>query len=88
MITERIRSRIRPEIAEEQFGFVANSGTTNAIFTLHRLIENAIQVQKNVDLCFVDYEKAFDKVGHNELINVLKQVGVDGKDLRLSKNIY
>ena len=46
--TERIRSRIRPEMAEEQFGFVANSGTTNAIFTLNRIIENAILVQKNV----------------------------------------
>ena len=46
VITERIRSKIRPEIAEEQFGFVANSGTTNAIFTLNRIIENAIQVQK------------------------------------------
>ena len=46
VITERIRSKIRPEIAEEQFGFVANSGTTNAIFTLNRLIENAIKVQK------------------------------------------
>ena len=46
MITEGIRSKIRPEIVEEQFGFVTNSGTTNAIFTLNRIIENAIQVQK------------------------------------------
>ena len=37
VITERIRNKIRPEIAEEQFGFVANSGTTNAIFTLNRI---------------------------------------------------
>ena len=88
VITERIKSRIRPEMAKEQFGFVANSGTTNAIFTLNRIIENAIQVQKNVYLCFVDYEKAFDKVRHNELMNILKQIGVDGKDLRLIKNIY
>ena len=88
VITERIRSRIRPEMAEEQFGFVANSGTTNAIVTLNRVIENAIQVQNNVYLCFVDYEKAFDKVRPNELMNILKQIGVDGKDLRLLKNIY
>ena len=88
VITERIRSRIRPEIAEEQFGFVTNSRTTNAIFTLNRIIENAIQLQKNVYLCFVDYQKAFDKVRHNELMNTLKQIGVDGKDLRLIKNIY
>ena len=39
-------------------------------------------------LCFVDYEKAFDKIRHNELMDVLKQIGVDGKDLRLIKNIY
>ena len=88
VLTEIIRNKIRPEIAEEQFGFVANSGTSNPIFRLNRIIENAIQEQKNVYLCFVDYEKAFEKVRHNEFIYVLKQIGVDGKDLRLIKNIY
>jgi len=33
VITERVRSEIRPEIAEEQINFVANFRSTNAIFT-------------------------------------------------------
>ena len=40
VMTERIRNKIRPEIAEEQFAFVANSGTTNALFTYNRITEN------------------------------------------------
>ena len=82
VLTKRVRSKIRPGIAEEQIGFAANSGTTNAIFTLKRTIENAIPVQNNVYLCFVDCEKGFNRVRHNELTNILKQIVVDGKDLQ------
>ncbi|XP_063615371.1 uncharacterized protein LOC134788408, partial [Penaeus indicus] len=33
------------------------------------------------------YTKAFDKVRHDEIINILEQLHIDGKDLRI-KNIY
>ena len=32
IILNRTRTKIRPEIAQEQFGFVARKGTTNAIY--------------------------------------------------------
>ncbi|GFR66969.1 hypothetical protein ElyMa_003694800 [Elysia marginata] len=35
----RIRSKIKPEIADEQYGFVEAKGTTNAIYTLRTLRE-------------------------------------------------
>ena len=57
VILNRIRSKIRPEIAEEQYGFVKGKGTTNAIFLLRMLSERAIEMQKDVYLCFIDYEK-------------------------------
>ncbi|GFS07052.1 RNA-directed DNA polymerase from mobile element jockey-like [Elysia marginata] len=41
ILLTRIRSKIKPEISETQFGFVANKGTTNAVFTMMMLMERA-----------------------------------------------
>ena len=65
------RNKINPEIAEEQCGFVEGKGTTNAIFILRTLIERALEIQKDVYLCFIDYTKAFDRVRHDEIIKEL-----------------
>ena len=32
--------------------------------------------QKNIYFCFIDYAKAFDYVDHNELWEILKEMGV------------
>ncbi|GFR87016.1 endonuclease-reverse transcriptase [Elysia marginata] len=88
VVMMRIRSKIKPEMADEQYGFVEAKGTTNAIYTLRTLIQRAIEVQKDVYLCFLDYTKAFDRVRHDEIMKDLTQIKIDGKDLRVIKNIY
>ena len=88
VILRRIRAKLRPQISQQQFGFVAGKGTRNAIFALRVLAERAIDVQKDLYVCFVDYEKAFDKVRHQDLFNILNDIGLDGKDLRLLEKLY
>uniref|UniRef100_A0A0A9XCE7 Retrovirus-related Pol polyprotein LINE-1 n=1 Tax=Lygus hesperus TaxID=30085 RepID=A0A0A9XCE7_LYGHE len=44
--------------------------------------------RRDVCACFIDYEKAFDRVLHSKLIEVLKECGVDGKDIRIIHNLY
>ena len=88
IIMMRVRNKINPEIAEEQCGFVEGKGTTNAIFILRTLIERALEIQKDVYLCFIDYTKAFNRVRHNEIIKELTKLKIDGKDLRIVKNMY
>ena len=88
IIMMRVRNKINPEIAEEQCGFVEGKGTTNAIFILRTLIERALEIQKDVYLCFIDYTKAFDRVRHDEIIKELTKLKIDGKDLRIIKNMY
>ena len=88
VIMERVRAKIRGEVAEEQYGFVEGKGTRNAIFILRMLSERAIEVQKDLYFCFIDYEKAFDRVKHENLIKMLKNINIDGKDLRIIKNLY
>ena len=45
-------------------------------------------MQINVHLAFIDYEKAFNRVKHEILINDLKKIGIDEKDLRLLNYLY
>ena len=87
VILARIRPKIQQEIAEEQYGFIKDKGTANAIFILRNLYERAIEKQKTLYLCFIDYEKAFDKVQHHKLIAMLENIQLDEKDIRLLTNL-
>ena len=87
IILSRIRNKINPEIGWEQFGFRKHKGTRNAIFTMRTIIERSIQVRKDVYVAFIDYEKAFDRVKHEEIIKDLDKINVDDKDINI-KNLY
>jgi hypothetical protein len=88
VILRRIRNKIRPEIAEVQCRFVKDSGTRNAIYIIRTLFERTIEVKINQYLCFIDYTKVFDKVRHKKLIDILNSINIDGKDIRLIRNLY
>ena len=88
IILKRIRTKLKTQISDQQFGFVPGKGTSNALFALRVLTENVLEVQKDIFVCFVDYEKAFDKVKHANLFNMLNEAGIDGKDMRLMRNLY
>ena len=47
-----------------------------------------MEKDRKVYICFIDYKKAFDRVYHEKLIEALKDLEVDGKDLMLIKNLY
>ena len=68
----RSRSKTRPEIGKEQYGFVEDAGTRNAILMGRILSKRAIKMQRDLYLCFIDYTKAFEKVQHEELLKALQ----------------
>lgn len=43
---------------------------------------------RDIFMCFIDFEKAFDMVRHKPLMRMLSDNGVDDKDLRLLCNLY
>ena len=88
IILARMRKSLRPEISQLQFGFVPDKSTRNAIFNLSMLTERCIEMQKDLYLCFIDYSKAFDKVRLEKLFNILEHLDIDGKDLRVIRNLY
>ena len=88
IIMERVHSRIRPENGIEQCGFVEDSGTRNAIFMVRMISKRAIEKQRDVHMCFIEYIKAFDRVRHDELLKMLMNLGLYGKDIHLIWSLY
>ena len=46
------------------------------IVNMRWIMEKAREFQKNIYFCFIDYAKAFDCVDHNELWEILKEMGI------------
>ncbi len=88
ILLNRVKNKTDPEIGVEQCGFVKDTGTRNAIIMLRILSERAIQVNQDIYACFIDYTKAFDKVQHEKLFDILQNLNIDGKDLRVIRNLY
>ena len=60
IIITRIRDGIDDKLRQEQAGFRKGRGTTEQIFILRNIIEQCIEWNANLYVCFVDFEKAFD----------------------------
>ena len=74
---------------ESQARFRKGYSTSDNIFTLMTLIQKYLSKQNGRFYCiFIDYEKAFDKVKHNELWKALERINVHGNFLRILKSIY
>ena len=50
--------------------------------------ERSIEHAQDVYVCFVDYEKAFDRVNWTKLMTIFKEIGVDWRDRRLIATLY
>ena len=88
IINNRNRNMKIPEILEEQCGFVKGKKTTNAVFFIRTLSETEVEMQMDLCLCFIDYEKAFETVRYQEKLMILARLRVDEKDLSSIKNLY
>lgn len=72
----------------EQAGFRSGFSTIDHIFTLNSLIELYTQNNKRLYCAFVDYSKAFDLVDRSSLWTKVVQNGINGKVLKIIKNMY
>uniref|UniRef100_A0A673CDI6 Reverse transcriptase domain-containing protein n=1 Tax=Sphaeramia orbicularis TaxID=375764 RepID=A0A673CDI6_9TELE len=88
VLERRIRPIVEPRIQEEQCGFRPGRGTLDQLYTLHRVLEGSWEFAQPVHMCFVDLEKAFDRVPRGILWGVLREYGVRGPLLRAVRSLY
>ena len=88
ILTRRIENRVKDYISERQFGFRKGVGTRDAIGSLRMIIERSLDHDNDIFICFVDFEKAFDRVNWKRMLDILKKVGVDWRDRRLIADLY
>ncbi|KAI3370830.1 hypothetical protein L3Q82_007356 [Scortum barcoo] len=88
VLERRIRPIVDPRIQEEQCGFRPGRGTLDQLYTLHRVLEGLWEFAQPVHMCFVDLEKAFDRVPRGILWGVLHEYGVRGPLLRAVRSLY
>ncbi|KAK3530784.1 hypothetical protein QTP70_001585 [Hemibagrus guttatus] len=88
VLERRVRLLVEPRIQEEQCGFRPGRGTLDQLYTLHRVLEGSWEFAQPVQMCFVDLEKAFDRVPRGILWEVLWEYGVRGSLLRAVRSLY
>ena len=88
VLTKRIEFKAEYFIGKTQFGFKKGFGTRDAIAVLRMLYERCLEHENDVFVCFVDYEKAFDRVNWKKLMEILKKIGIDWRDRRMISSLY
>ena len=63
-------------IDEMQLGFMPGKGTTRALFILWRMQEEFRGIEKKLYMCFVDLDKAFDRVPRKVMEWALRKKGL------------
>ena len=63
----KLQQYMNQELPEVQPGFRKDIGTRDQIASIRWITDKAMEFQKNVYYCFIDYTKALDWVDHNKL---------------------
>jgi hypothetical protein len=88
LLGRRQENKAKYFIGKTQFGFRKGCGTREAISVLRLLCERRLEFDEELFVCFVDFEKAFDRVKWTKLFEILKKIGIDWRDRRLIMNLY
>ena len=64
------------------------TGTRDQIVNIYWIIEKAIEFQKTIYICFIDYAKAFDCVDNNQLWKILQEMWIPDHFTCLLRNLY
>ena len=88
VLVDRVRVIVEDVLDEVQGGCRPLRGCQDQTFCLRQAIEKLYEKNKNLYLCFIDLEKAFDRVPRQKLFEILGEYGIRGNLLSAIKSIY
>ena len=88
ILTVRLSQYVNWEHPDVQAGFWKGRGTRDQIANIRWIIKKAIEFQKNIYFCFIDYAKDVDCVDHNKLWKILQEMGTPDHPTCLLRNLY
>ena len=77
VILKRLKVKVEELLAEEQEGFRPGRSTVEPIFNSRVIIEKHLQHQRDLFYNFVDLKKAFDRIWHAGLWQVLRSFNTE-----------
>jgi hypothetical protein len=79
-------SMIHP--ADEQQGCRSGRSCVDAVFMIRQIIEKPIEYNKPAYLCFIDLQKAFDRIQLRHVLHLQCQKKIHKNVIKLIENIY
>jgi len=55
---------------------------------LRIISERGLEIDLKLIVCFIDWQKAFDRVNWTKLMQILKESGIDRRERRLISNLH
>ena len=69
-------------IKDTQHGFVANRSCTTNLLQFMEIVTKIFDEGDALDIVYLDFSKAFDKVPHKRLLNKMRALGIEGNILQ------
>jgi exonuclease III len=85
-----IEARLRQIVCvrDTQYGFMKGKSTIDAIWVVRQLQEKMIERQKGLYCCYVDLEKAYDRIPRDVILGSLRKKGVPERLVRVVEDMY
>ena len=87
-LRRRVEEKIEDVLGEDQFGFRRGKGARDAIGMLRVISERTLEIDEELYVCFIDWQKAFDRVNWTKSMQILHGTGIDWHERRLISNLY
>ena len=89
IIVKLIQKHLKSNLLEDlhQHGFTVNKSTITNLIEALNIWTEALSHGLSIDIIYLDYEKALDKVPHERLILQLNRYGISGDILRWIKRL-
>ena len=78
ILRRRIEKKIENVIGKDQFGFRRGKGTRDAIGMLRIISERTLEIDEKLIICFIDWQKALDRVNWTKLVHILRKMVLTG----------